>query len=157
MRAMDFPGGSDGKDSACNAGDPGSIPRLGRPLGDGNGNPSQYSCLENSMDRGAWRAIVHGVSGLDPTEQLTPTHTHTPTLITGPGGGVEWGFGTSPPGSNAYPASSVSSASPSSSLSLGFLLCTVGRVMELTLGSVEEIQCLMPVKCSVRVIIKQSW
>ena len=50
---MDFPGGADGKASAYNAGDLGSIPGLGSP-GEGNGNPLQYSCLENSMDRGAW-------------------------------------------------------------------------------------------------------
>ena len=49
-----FPGGSDGKVSACNAGDPGSIPGLGRSPREGNGNPLQYSCLENSMDGGAW-------------------------------------------------------------------------------------------------------
>ena len=53
---------SDGKESACNAGDQGSIPRLGRSAGEENGNPLQYSCLENSMDRGAWRATVHGVA-----------------------------------------------------------------------------------------------
>ena len=57
-----FPGGSDGKESACNAGDPGSIPGLGRSPGKGNGDPLQYSCLKNSMDRGAWRATVHGVA-----------------------------------------------------------------------------------------------
>ena len=51
---MDFPGGSDSKASAYNAGDPGSIPGSGRSPGDGNGNPLHYSCLENSMDRGAW-------------------------------------------------------------------------------------------------------
>ena len=56
-----FPGGSDGKESACNAGDQGSIPGLGRTPGVGNGYPLQYSFLENSMDRGAWRATVHGV------------------------------------------------------------------------------------------------
>ena len=56
-----FPGGSDGKESAHNVGDPGSIPGLGRSPGEGNGNSPQYSCLENSMDRGAWQAIVHGV------------------------------------------------------------------------------------------------
>ena len=50
----DFPGGSDGKASACNAGDPGSIPGLGRSPGEGNGTPLQYSCLENPMDGGAW-------------------------------------------------------------------------------------------------------
>ena len=49
-----FPGGSDGKESACNAGDPGLIPGSGRSLREGNGNPFQYSGLENSMDGGAW-------------------------------------------------------------------------------------------------------
>ena len=57
-----FPGGSEVKASACNAGDLGSIPGLGRPPGEGNGNPLQYSCLENPMDRGAWWATVHGVT-----------------------------------------------------------------------------------------------
>ena len=57
-----FPGGSDGNESACNAGDLGSIPGLGRSPGEGNGNPLQYSSLENSMDRGAWQATVHGVT-----------------------------------------------------------------------------------------------
>ena len=57
-----FPGGSDGKESACNAGDLGSIPGLGRSSGEGHGSPLQYSCLENPMDRGAWRAAVHGVA-----------------------------------------------------------------------------------------------
>jgi len=52
-----FPGGSDGKESADNAGAPGSIPESGRSLGQGNGKPLQDSCLENSMDRGAWWAI----------------------------------------------------------------------------------------------------
>ena len=56
-----FPGGSDGKMSARNAGDLGSIPGLGRSPGEGNGNRLQYSCLENSMDGGAWWATVHGV------------------------------------------------------------------------------------------------
>ena len=51
-----------GKESACNAGDPVLIPGLGRSPGEGNGNPLQYSCLENPMDRGAWRATVHGVT-----------------------------------------------------------------------------------------------
>ena len=58
---VSFPGGSDGKESACNAGDPGSISGLGRSPGEGNGNPLQYYCLENSTDRGAWQATVHGV------------------------------------------------------------------------------------------------
>ena len=55
---QDFPDGSDGKESACNAGDPGSIPGLGRFPGEGNGNPLQYSCLENSMNE----ATAHGVA-----------------------------------------------------------------------------------------------
>ena len=54
-------GGSDGKESAWNVGDPGSIPRSGWSPGEGNGNPLRYSCLENSMDRRAWWATVHGV------------------------------------------------------------------------------------------------
>ena len=55
-----FPGGSDGKESACNAVDLGSKPGSGRSPGEGNGNPLQYSCLENPMDRGSWWAPVHG-------------------------------------------------------------------------------------------------
>ena len=54
--------GGDGKESACNAGDLGSIPGLGRSAGEGHGNPLQYSCLENSVDRGAWQAAVHMVT-----------------------------------------------------------------------------------------------
>ena len=57
---MDFLGGSDGKEPACNSVDPGSIPGSGRSPGEGNGNPLQYSCLKNSMDRGDWQATVHG-------------------------------------------------------------------------------------------------
>ena len=59
---LGFPSGSDGKESAYNAGDLGSIPGLGRSPREGNGNPLQYSRLENSMDRGVWRATVHGVT-----------------------------------------------------------------------------------------------
>ena len=62
MSKCDFPGGSDGKASAYNAGDPGSIPGLGRSPGEGNGNPLQYPCLENPMDGGAWLTTVHGVT-----------------------------------------------------------------------------------------------
>ena len=58
---MSFPGGWDGQQSACNAEDPGSIPGLGKSLREGNDYPLQYSCLENSMDRRAWQATVHGV------------------------------------------------------------------------------------------------
>ena len=57
-----FPGGSDSKESACNEGDPGLITGLGISLGEGKGNPLQYSRLENSMDRGTWQATVHGVT-----------------------------------------------------------------------------------------------
>ena len=57
-----FPGGSDEKASACNAGDLGSIPGLGRSPGEGNGTPLQYSCLENPVGRGAWWATVHRVA-----------------------------------------------------------------------------------------------
>ena len=62
MIYVQFPGGSDGKASACNAGDPGSIPESGSSPGEGNGNPLQHSCLENPMDRGAWQATVRGVA-----------------------------------------------------------------------------------------------
>ena len=59
---MGFPGGSVSKESACNAGDWASFPGLGRSPGERNGNPSQYSYLGNPMDRGAWWAIVYGVT-----------------------------------------------------------------------------------------------
>ena len=59
---MSFLAASDGKESACNVEDPGSIPGSGRFPGEGNGYPVQYSCLENVMDRGAWQAITHVVT-----------------------------------------------------------------------------------------------
>ena len=68
---LGFPGGSDGKGSACDAGDLGLIPGLGRSLGEKNGYPLQYSCLENSMDRGAWWATVRVIAESDMTEWLT--------------------------------------------------------------------------------------
>ena len=71
-----FPGGSDGKESACNAGELSSIPGSGRALVEGNGNPLQYSCLENSIDRGAWRATVHGVTKNQ--TQLSDKHLNVP-------------------------------------------------------------------------------
>ena len=72
---MSLPGGSDGKESACDAGDKASIPGWGRPLGEGHGNPLQYSCLENPMDRGAWQAYSPwGRKGSDTTEWLTLSH-----------------------------------------------------------------------------------
>ena len=61
LRPISFPGGSDGKESACNAGDMGLIPWSGRSPGEGNGNPIQYSCLENPMDGRVWQATVNGI------------------------------------------------------------------------------------------------
>ena len=76
-----FPGGSDGKASVCNAGDPGSIPGLGRSPGEENGSPLQDYCLENLMDGGAWWAIVHRVTKswtwLKQLNMHPHTHTHT--------------------------------------------------------------------------------
>ena len=71
--SLGFPGGSDVKESACNAGDPGSISGSGRSSEEKNGYPLQYSCLENSIDRGAWWATVHGCKESDMTERLTRT------------------------------------------------------------------------------------
>ena len=62
LEALGFPGGSAGKESTCNAGDLGLIPGLGRSPGGGHCNSLQNSCLENLMDRGAWWAVVHGVT-----------------------------------------------------------------------------------------------
>ena len=66
-----FPGGSNGEESACDAGDLGSIPGSGRSPGEGNGNSIQYSGLENPMERGAWQAIVHGVAKSQTTNTFT--------------------------------------------------------------------------------------
>ena len=72
---MGFPGGSEVKASACNAGELGSIPGLGTSPGEGNGNPLQYSSLENPMDGGAWWATVHGVTKeSDTTANRLETH-----------------------------------------------------------------------------------
>ena len=68
---MEFPGGSDGKESACNVGDPGSTPGSGRSPGKENGNQLHYSCLENPMDGGAWQAKVHRVA-----KSPTQLHSH---------------------------------------------------------------------------------
>ena len=66
-----FSGGSDSKESTCNAGDPGSIPGSGRFPGEGNGNPLQKSWLENPMDRGVWWATVHEAAELGATKQAS--------------------------------------------------------------------------------------
>ena len=83
---MGFPGGSVVKNLPANAGDVCLIPDLGRSPGEGNGNPLQYSCLGNPMDRGAWQAIVHGVTKSQTQlskcdVQYTGTHTHTHTQL----------------------------------------------------------------------------
>ena len=77
---MYLPCSSDGKESACNAGDQGLIPGSGKSSGEGNGNPLQYSCLENPMDRGAWKAIVHRVANSQTLLKRLRTHTHPLTL-----------------------------------------------------------------------------
>ena len=73
MHWLGFPGGSDNKESVYNVRDLGSIPKSRRPTGEGNSNPLQYSCLEDSMHRGAWKAIVHGGA----KNQTTTEHQHT--------------------------------------------------------------------------------
>ena len=71
MFVLGFPAGSVGKEYAYNTGDPNSIPGWGRSSGEGNGNPFQYSCLKNSMDRGVWRLQSMGSKESDTTEQLS--------------------------------------------------------------------------------------
>ena len=78
-----FPDGSDGKESSCNAGNPGSFPGWRRFPGEGNSYPLQLSCIENPMDREAWQAIVHGVSK---SQMQLSTNTFTPILALFPGG-----------------------------------------------------------------------
>ena len=73
---MGFPGGSDGEESTCNAGNQDLIPGSGGSPGEGNDNPLQYSCLENSMDRGGWWAMVHATAELDTTERLSLSFTY---------------------------------------------------------------------------------
>ena len=87
---IDFPGSSDGKESAYNAGDPGWISGCGRSPGEGNGSSLPYSCLENSLDRGAWWATVNGVTESDKTESLKHTHTHTRAPRRGWNKGSSW-------------------------------------------------------------------
>ena len=76
---MGFPGSSNGKEFACNVGEPGSIPGLGRSPGELNGNLLQYSCLENPMDRGAWWATIHEVTKSH--TQLSDYHFHLHLFI----------------------------------------------------------------------------
>ena len=86
---MGFPGGSDSKESACNArdtGDMGLIPGWGRSPGGGHGNPLQRSCLENPMDRGSWRAMVHGVTK---SRTQLGSYVHTHSSLRKPGGKAE--------------------------------------------------------------------
>ena len=80
MFALGFPGGPDGNTSACNAGELGLIPRLGRSPGEGKSNPLQYSCLENSIDSRAWWATVHGVA-----KNWTQLSTHARSALAWPG------------------------------------------------------------------------
>ena len=98
---MGFPGSSVGEASAYNAEDPGSIPELGRYPGEGNGNPFQYSCLENSTDRGAWQATVHRVAKSQ--TWLSKFHFHFHVLwtisLTGKGGNYKrWSWRVGGPG-----------------------------------------------------------
>ena len=80
LQVLSFLGGSDGKESACNAGDLGLIPGVGRSPGERNGYPLQYSCLENPMDRGAsWPRVHEVTTESDTTEGLTHTHTQVPS------------------------------------------------------------------------------
>ena len=78
-----FPHSSVIKESACNAGDLGSIPGMGRSPEEGNGNPLQYSCLENLMDRGAWRATIHGVARVGHDLVIKPPPPPTPVFWPG--------------------------------------------------------------------------
>ena len=154
---LDFPGGSDGKVSARNAGDLGSIPGSGRSHGEGNGNPLQYFCLENPIDRGAWLATVHGVS-------KSQTQLSNFTLTSGKNiiivhSGYPWGLLLSPLLPSPY--QSLCSHSVISCLvlemlrhhrqsELGPLLPSIGRLPSCTLSSQSLVtahdyhSCIMP-------------
>ena len=86
MHPPSFPHSSVGRESACNSGNSGLIPGLGRSPGEGNGNPLQYSCLENPMDRGAWWATAHGVTRVEHDLVTKPPpppciHQNSPLLL----------------------------------------------------------------------------
>ena len=106
---MGFPGGSDHKESTYHARDPSSIPGLGRSPGEGNGYPHQYSYLENSMDRGAWRATVQGVAKSQTQPERPTLHLERPFSVGFPGSSVSKesacsaGDPGSTPGSGRYP------------------------------------------------------
>ena len=140
---LGFPGGSDGKEFACNAGAPGWIPGLGRFPGEGSDNPLQYSSLENAMDGGAWRAAVHGVaksrtrlSGYqslthspDPwSSMLLPHHqpmrrkSHTLQPSHRKPLGISGGFEHEPLALLAWPCNKPSSAPYHNMLAVGFTL-----------------------------------
>ena len=93
-----FPGDSDGKESTCNAGEPSSIPGLGRSPGEGNHNPFQYSCLENSMNRGAQQATVHGAA-----KNQTQLSTILPSLGSLHRGEISWSEISPPVGGASKP------------------------------------------------------
>ena len=106
-----LPCSSVGKESACSAGDPGSIPGLGRSSGEGDGNPLQYPCLEHLMDREAWWAAVHGVAESGTTEQLTLTYFATWQQSEFPRAVVSTGFKRLPRIQMDFPGGSDNKAS----------------------------------------------
>ena len=117
MEYLGFPGGSDSKESACNTEDPGWISGSGRFPGEGTGYPRQYSCLENSMDIGAWRATVHGVTKSQArlSTYHTDTHTHTKQLIT-------WSFSIRNVFFQGFPGGTVDTNPPANAGDTGSVL-----------------------------------
>ena len=101
-----FPGGSHGKESACNAGNLGSVPGLGRSPGEENGNPLQYSYLGNPMDRGASWATVHGVARVRHNFVTKPYHTHTEQSVNLPAALLRTASAQLPKGINLQSVSS---------------------------------------------------
>ena len=121
------PGGSDSKESTCNARDLGSIPGLGRSPGGGHGNPFQYSCLENSLDRRVWRAKVHSVALSFWTFLLAQPVKNESTCREGGPGKIRWRRDSLPtPGFLGFPGGSAGRESIHSTADLG-LIPWVGR------------------------------